>query len=480
MLGRERRLRGVLLAGILVCAGSLLLGGRGPATADPGAWDVQERHGHLLPTELTPADFVPSPGARHLAYVRRLEDGRHLVLDGTPGPAFQVVEAFRFAARDGGFAYLGAGERGVEIVTAKGRFGPYRQLQPATLALSEDGSTVAYVAEAPDQADGTSSGRMAAYRNGAAAASEASIEALALGGDGSRLAYVTREGSKQRVVTDAGARGEPFDEVDPASLRVSARAGGVAYTARREKSWHVVVGDAVGPAVARAGGKYLALSEDGARWACWVGVGPKPRYVVDGKEQPLFDLVGDYAPRFSPDGSRFVYGGQREGRWHVIVEDQIHSSWTGIAGHDIQCSRDGAVLVFAAQRDGRWWVQAGAKAYGPYDGVGDELLRVSADGAHSAFAARRGASWFVLHDGRESEPVDTVTALALSADGGHVAYGAVRAGAYALHVDDERVENRLVLPGGLAFDAQGVLHAVTAEVAEPPRLGLLELRLRPR
>lgn len=450
-----------------------------PAVAEDGPWDVTEVRRHAMPPGINPQDLTASPEARHLAYAERRADGVHLVVDGVAGPAFTTIDGLLFGA-GGRYAYFGVDDAGVHVLTASARYGPFQAFVPTSLKLSEDGHHHAWIAEAPAEVLRATPGAQAVYLDGAALTAHPKITTLALSRAGWRVAFVVAEQQGQRVVVfgQDNEQAGPFDEIDPVSLRLERDDQPVAYTARRGTSWHVVFGGHVGPPAARVGGRLLTVSPDGRRWACWTATGPKPRYVVDGTEHPLFAQVDDHLPLFSADSKRVVYTAQDERGWHVVVDGAIVQTWVGVAGRGIAASADGSHLLYAAQRDGRWWMQAGPRVHGPYDAIGDRLQAISTDGQHTLFAARKGGAWHIVHDGRESSAVQAVIATALSPDGQHRAYGALVAGRPRLVIDDTVLEGTFVLPGGLAFDAAGVLYALGAQ--DPANPQLVALSIAPR
>lgn len=457
--------------GLALTASLLLAGGTWPAQGDEPSWEVKELWSRPLPSGLNPQDIIVSPDARHVAYRERSASGPRMVIDGEPQTAFKVVDAFRFN-RAGTYVYIGASDAGVSVIAAGVPHGPYKALSVPTLSMSQRAAHVAYVAEAPEGAG------QAVYLDGKPGQSEPAITALALADAAPALIYLVQEPGGQRVVRLNGARDEPFEQIDPKSLRIGHDGRMVAYTARRAGKWHIVINGVPGPPADRVGGPLLTLSPDGKRWACWTGTGPKPRYVADGVEHEPFQQVGNHLPLFSSDSEHLIYTAQDEKGWHVLRDGKVHSTWSGIAGDSIEASRDASQLLLAAQREGRWWVQVGETTHGPYDAVTDVLRELSADGKHFAFAARRGQGWNVLHDGHEHASANAIITGALSPDGSAVAYGAIVQGRPQLVIGDVALSDHFVLPGGLAFGDGGVLFAIVATNPESPTLLGLSLTRR--
>ncbi len=454
-----------LFASVLLAHGAL------PAQAEEPNWELKELWRRALPSGLNPQDLIVSPDARRVAFRERSSAGPRMVIDGEPQAAFKVVDAFRFN-RAGTYVYIGATDAGVSVIAAGAQHGPYKALSVPTLSLSQNAAHVAYVAEAPEGAG------QAVYLDGKPGQSEPAITALALAAAAPALVYLVQEAGGQRVVRLNGARDEPFEQIDPQSLRIGPDGKMVAYTARRAGKWHIVVNGVPGPPADRVGGPLLTLSPDGKRWACWTGTGPKPRYVVDGVEHQPFGQVGNHLPLFSADSEHVIYTAQDEKGWHVLRDGKVHSTWSGIAGDSIDASRDASQLLVAAQREGRWWIQAGQATHGPYDAVTDDLRELSADGKHFAFAARRGQNWNVLHDGHEHPSANAIITGALSPDGTAVAYGAIVQGRPQLALGNVVLADHFVLPGGLAFGEGGVLFAIVATNPQDPTLLGLSLTRR--
>jgi hypothetical protein len=91
--------------------------------------------------------------------------------------------------------------------------------------------------------------------------------------------------------------------------------------------------------------------------------------VTDGGELATADGFGAGSPAFTPDGSRVVAEGVRDGTWHVFV---------------------------------------GAEPGPGFEALAEGTLAFAPTGSSVAIVARRGDDWRIVVDGRESEPFDAL------------------------------------------------------------------------
>jgi Tol biopolymer transport system component len=173
------------------------------------------------------------------------------------------------------------------------------------LRMSQDGSTVAYLAYQNRKGFAVVNGRKGEFFP--------SVRSLSLSPDGSTVKYVVRtEGNTCRLIF-GDRKGDEVDEVEESGGIFSPDGRTVAYRASRGDKYFVVVGDRKGeeyPYVGRP-----AFSRDGTQVAYEAKVGPpeqrKSRIIVG--ERTLkgdFDFV--LGPSFTPDG-KVLYAANRGG-----------------------------------------------------------------------------------------------------------------------------------------------------------------------
>jgi len=117
----------------------------------------------------------------------------------------------------------------------------------------------------------------------------------------------------------------------------------------------IVVDGKEGKAYTQVRGDSVVFSADKKSMAYVAGDGNKSFVVLDGVEGASFDEIYDL--RFSPVGSRLVYGARR-GLEHFVVEDgEEHGPYEGIQPGSLVFRPDGKDLAWAAfGSDGKWHV----------------------------------------------------------------------------------------------------------------------------
>ncbi len=117
----------------------------------------------------------------------------------------------------------------------------------------------------------------------------------------------------------------------------------------------IVIDGKEGKAYTQVQGDSVVFSADKKAMAYVAGDGNKNFVVLDGKEGPAFDDVYDL--RFSPVGSRLVYGAQR-GLEHFVVEGgKEHGPYENIQRGSLVFRPDGKDIAWTAfGADGNWHV----------------------------------------------------------------------------------------------------------------------------
>ena len=310
------------------------------------------------------------------------------------------------------------------------------------LEFSPDGQRAAYPAQRKDAAGKTA---WVVILDGKSA--EQSYEwiigrSITFSPDSKRLAFHTQRGEKLVAVLD-GVDGKEFAEIrSPRTVFSpdSKRTGLIVRPVGQEKGFVVLVDDAaVGKTYDSIHPNSIIFSPDSKRVA-FVGItsaareGGKDvpaseRWVIDGQEQPAFEIVGPLV--WSRDG-RFAYTAQRGGKQVVILDGQEQGAYHHAGG--LAFSADGKRFAYAAG-DGRGesrqeFLVENGKPGPAFSAVSEPVF--SPDGQRVAYAAVEKVGndklMHVILDGKPFGTYNAITNLAFSADSKHVAYKALDKG----------------------------------------------------
>ena len=100
-------------------------------------------------------------------------------------------------------------------------------------------------------------------------------------------------------------------------------------TARAKAGWQLVVAGQRQP-VCEDTGEAL-FSRDGKRLAYLAKKDGKWRVVVDGAEQKAYDAIGAGTLRFSPDGQILAYAAQSGGKWLLVANGREGKPYDGVS-----------------------------------------------------------------------------------------------------------------------------------------------------
>ncbi|MDI1443287.1 hypothetical protein [Polyangium sp. 6x1] len=262
------------------------------------------------------------------------------------------------------------------------------------------------------------------------------IESLVWSADGRRLAYPARRETGWSLVVD-GRAGPTFDGLGEVVL--SPDGVHVAYAAQQKGAWRVVLDERPGPAF-DAILEGTMLFGRGGRFAYVGRTGASVRAVVDGAPGPLYDGIG--ALRFSDDGAAVAHVGRRAEEAFFWMNGRESPPAEAIAHHAL--GPRGARFAYVAKRSGQWRVTVDGIESAPYARISEVLF--SADGTHVAYAGRRADGEVLVLDGVEGPPYEEIApgSLVLGAEGGRVAYAARRGRSFHIVVNGEE---------GPAYDA---------------------------
>lgn len=289
---------------------------------------------------------------RH-AYVAGRDGRWHMVVDGEPGPGYDIIGSMPEFSPDGArLAFAAGDETGWWVVVDGAAQQRYAQIgsQPS---FSPDSNHLAYWAQRA--ADGTwvlvVDGEELAHTVCAAHGGET------FSPDAQRIAAVMRQGDGWVVSID-GEAGERWDAIGQASFRFSPDSQRHAYGAMRDGRWTVV---------------------------------------VDGEAHELSEAVSLAGMQFSPDSAHFVYAAKRGERWRVVFDGEDQRAFETIVAESIAFSADGGQLVYIAGDASRQFVVRDGEVIAEADEV--RSVAFSPSGEHLAWLARDGHRWRMYING---------------------------------------------------------------------------------
>jgi hypothetical protein len=267
--------------------------------------------------------------------------------------------------------------------------------------------------------------------------------------DGRHLAYSARRDRKWRVVVDGKDAGGAYDIVGVPKFCESGALLG--YVGRRDgKSVAVTVPMGVAGAVAAEGRPHdsilegsLAFSFDGRQVAYAAGRPGAMNIYLDGAEVVLaapppagaaamFEQVAAGSLRFSADGSRFAFAASRGEEWFVVVDGVEGPHYLGIDPTTLAFSLNGKRLAYVGEglvRDGLTRTARFVVVDGVTQAVYDRIPAppvFSPNGSRCAYVAQRGDQSFIVVDGMEGKPYVCLRGRpVLSIDGSRCAITAV-------------------------------------------------------
>lgn len=216
-----------------------------------------------------------------------------------------------------------------------------------------------------------------------------------------------------------------------------------------------------------------------------IGLESPPREAPDGTIH-----TSQHAVHWSPDGTQVAYIGEKDGKTHPVVGDEVHDSFHYISAPDFGARGD-QVLFRVGNRSRSmdretWWVLLDGKLIGKEDWIGE--VSCSLDGNHIAYWTqpgakiersgaynrgdqvlvvwnRKGEKWKRARKGKKWDDALSLSQPSFSADGSLAASVAMKNGRWhVLLVSKGRGKLEAVLkgmPSALALDPAGKRWAVT-------------------
>ncbi len=308
-------------------------------------------------------------------------------------PAAWTLENFVSSKDLSRSAWLARIGDSIWYVVVDGRPGPgYDAVRSGDPVFSDDGRAIGYVAKA--------GGRIFAVVNGKEGPryDDVGVGRL-LSPDGTRVAYAVRK-ETQALVVNNGIEGPVFEGIGTVIHSPDSRH--IAYPGRRGKNWYVVLDSTMtGPFDAVTSGS-LQFSPDGSRFAFIANAQGRTAVVLDGHPLGWYRAVSWF--RFSPDSRRFAYAATNDTKWRVYCDNDPGPETDGI-GNDIVFSPDSRRLAYGACFDTLWAVLLDHKPIRIVRDIGDDSTIVfSPDSRHLAHFFRSGDTTGLLLDG---EPAGT-------------------------------------------------------------------------
>lgn len=333
-----------------------------------------------------------SSDGRRIAY-GALTGGRwRMVVDGVEGGEYSTVKAPLFSPDGNHLAYQAmSGEKWYLVVDTTRNEGTETRF--VDHRFSGDSRHIAYIADA----DGKNRGRLVVSDPAFSRRTTISVgvAAMALSGDGSRLAAITVGHDGQRVVACA------FDHPDEVKA-------GPAYVSVHD----------------------LAFSPDGESLAYGAERGGRRLVVLDGQEEMLRD--GDSlveAPVVQPDrkGVGAIILRNNQARFYRFFSDQGGEEPGYDEAGSLVFNRDGSVHAYVARKGTDWFVVVNGAVGAAFDRVISP--KFSPKGNRLVYRARKDGRRFVVVANRKGKiirrhpPYEQVFDVEFTADGKSVAYG---------------------------------------------------------
>jgi len=345
-----------------------------------------------------PATAEWSPDGARVAYLRQVDGGKCVVVNGQPGPTFDSVgRNLSFSADGSRFGYIAT--KGREMFPVLDGTPVEVRGQVQALELSPAGTRLGFFESVYD-ADTRGYGSWLVLDGKRTGPYESNfMNSVDFSGDSRRVAVRAGSDGQRLLIVDGVElgrfRGIPFLTFAPNSMQL-------AYTTFQDRVMHACVGE-------RRLGPYETVT-------------------------PI---------TFSPDGY-FAFGARRDGRTFLVLDERCPAAATGTERPtsalptNVVLARSGRTWAFTEESEASAWVLFGDRSTRSRAGIETAWpVALMADGQRLAVRCRIGDQWYVALDRPPvvpddewldldlGDPYDAVgTALWVSPDGRRIGFGA--------------------------------------------------------
>jgi len=279
----------------------------------------------------------------------------------------------------------------------------------------------------------THSGRVVAVIDGQSEPGEYDeIGPVIFSPDGKRVAYPAKRDSKWFMVVD-GQEGPEYDKISLSREVFSPDSKRLVYGAMKGDKWFVVLDGKAGPESGYDNVGYFSFSPDSKRLAYATEKDRRQYVVVDGRDGPVYEHAVE--PVFSPDSESLAYVANRGNKWFVVLDDKEGKKYDGV--NRPVFSKDSKHIAYSVIKGSKLMVVLEGKEGPEHEDIGMDSVTLSPDGESFAYAAMRGDKWFVVWNGREGPEYDGINqgSPVFSPDGKHLVYAAEKAGKWIVVMD---------------------------------------------
>ena len=280
----------------------------------------------------------------------------------------------------------------------------------------------------------TRSGRMVAVIDGRPEPGEYDeIGPVIFSPDGKRVAYPAKRDSKWFMVVDR-QEGPEYDKISLSREVFSPDSKRLVYGAMKGDKWFVVLDGKAGPESGYDNVGYFSFSPDSKRLVYATERGREQYVVVDGRDGPVYEQAVE--PVFSPDSESLAYVANRGNKWFVVLDGKEGKKYDGV--NRPVFSKDSKHIAYHVTKGPKHMVVVDGKEGPKHEGIGLGSVTLSPDGESFAYAAmRRGDKWFVVWNDQEGPEYDGINkgSPVFSPDGKHLVYVAEKAGKWVVVMD---------------------------------------------
>ena len=136
---------------------------------------------------------------------------------------------------------------------------------------------------------------------------------------------------------------------------------------------------------------------------------------------------GENSILFSPDRNKVAYIAKKEGKWFMVVNNQVSEAYDNIL-LGFHFSPDSKKLAYAAKKEGKWFVVVNGQRGNNYDEI-TAPITFSPDSKRLVYGVKKEGKQFIVIDGEEGKSYDSLWwDPTFSPDSKQLAYGAQKEG----------------------------------------------------